>query len=100
MALGSGLVTVVGLYLLGTLGQKLYDFPAPIAMLILVVALKLLRMIPADIERAGKDLYAFTAKVVTYPLLFAMGVALTPGTSSSARSRFLPWLPCSPPWPR
>lgn len=78
MALGSGLVTVVGLYLLGTLGQKLYDFPAPIAMLILVVALKLLRMIPADIERAGKDLYAFTAKVVTYPLLFAMGVALTP----------------------
>lgn len=78
LALGSGLVTVVSLYLLGTVGQKLYDFPAPIAMLILVVALKLLRMIPGDIERAGKDLYAFTSKVVTYPLLFAMGVALTP----------------------
>lgn len=78
MALGSGLVTVVGLYLVGTLGQKLFDFPAPIAMLILVVAMKLLRMIPPKIELAGKDLYAFTSKVVTYPLLFAMGVALTP----------------------
>jgi len=78
MALGNGLVTVVGLYLVGTLGQKLFDFPAPIAMLILVVAMKLLRMIPLKIERAGKDLYAFTSKVVTYPLLFAMGVALTP----------------------
>ncbi|WP_175194595.1 2-hydroxycarboxylate transporter family protein [Achromobacter deleyi] len=78
LALGSGLVTVVGLYLLGTLSQKLFDFPAPIAMLILVVAMKLLRMIPLKIERAGKDLYAFTSKVVTYPLLFAMGVALTP----------------------
>ncbi|KAI1690683.1 malate permease [Streptomyces cavourensis] len=78
MALGSGLVTVVGLYLLGTLSQKLFDFPAPIAMLILVVAMKLLRMIPPKIESAGKDLYAFTSKVVTYPLLFAMGVALTP----------------------
>lgn len=78
LALGSGLVTVVGLYLLGTLSQKLFDFPAPIAMLILVVAMKLLRMIPLKVERAGKDLYAFTSKVVTYPLLFAMGVALTP----------------------
>lgn len=78
MALGSGLVTVVGLYLVGTLCQKLFDFPAPIAMLILVVAMKLLRMIPLKIELAGKDLYAFTSKVVTYPLLFAMGVALTP----------------------
>ena len=60
MALGNGLVTVVGLYLVGTLGQKLFDFPAPIAMLILVVAMKLLRMIPLKIERAGKDLYALS----------------------------------------
>lgn len=78
LALGSGLVTVVSLYLLGLLGQQRFDFPAPITMLILAVAMKLLRMIPLKIERAGKDLYAFTSKVLTYPLLFAMGVALTP----------------------
>lgn len=77
-ALGRALMTIVSLYLLGTLSQKLFDFPAPIVMLILVVLMKLMRLIPQSIEIPGKNLYAFTSKVVTYPLLFAMGVALTP----------------------
>ncbi|HAF2412803.1 TPA: 2-hydroxycarboxylate transporter family protein [Salmonella enterica] len=78
LALGTSLVTVTGLYLLGTLGQKLYDFPAVISMLLMVVVMKLLRMIPEKMETAGRNLYSFTSGVVTYPLLFTMGVALTP----------------------
>ncbi len=76
--LGTATITIVTLYLLGTVGQKLFDFPAPITMLVLIVIMKLLRMIPQRIEHSGKDVYAFFARVVTFPLLFAMGIALTP----------------------
>lgn len=76
--LAAAAITIVCLYLIGTMGQKMFNFPAPITMLFLAVVLKVCRMIPASLENDGRHVYAFFARVVTYPLLFAMGIALTP----------------------
>ena len=71
-------VLAVTLYLAGTVAQKLWDFPAPVAMLIATVALKLLRIVPPGLERGADTVYRFFRTAVTYPLLFAIGVSLTP----------------------
>ncbi|KAA9354547.1 MULTISPECIES: 2-hydroxycarboxylate transporter family protein [Ochrobactrum] len=71
-------VTIVSLYLLGVYIQKLTAFPAPITMLFLVVAAKIGRMFNPVIENGSRKVYRFFSSIVTWPLLFAMGVALTP----------------------
>ena len=70
-------VLAVTLYLAGTVAQKLWDFPAPVAMLILTVVLKLARIVPPGLERGADVVYRFFRTAVTYPLLFAIGVSLT-----------------------
>ena len=71
-------VTAVSLYLVGALAQKLFDFPGPVTMLALAVALKLGRLVSPDLERGAFCVFQFFRTAVTYPLLFAIGVALTP----------------------
>jgi len=71
-------VLAATLYLVGVVIQKLSGFPAPVAMLILTVALKLGRLIPSDLEAGAHAVYDFFRTAVTYPLLFAIGVAMTP----------------------
>jgi CCS family citrate carrier protein len=68
----------VTLYLAGTVGQKLWDFPAPVTMLLLAVGLKLGRLVSPSLEQGAYGVYQFFRVAVTYPLLFAIGVALTP----------------------
>jgi malate:Na+ symporter len=68
----------VTLYLVGVLGQRLFDFPAPITMLFLAVVIKLTRAVSPEMERGAYRVYRFFSTCVTYPLLFAIGVALTP----------------------
>jgi CCS family citrate carrier protein len=71
-------VLAVTLYLLGTVGQKLWDFPAPVTMLLLAVLMKLGRVVSPDLEQGAYGVYNFFRVAVTYPLLFAIGVAMTP----------------------
>lgn len=78
MNIGAAAVTIVTLYLMGMVGQQLFGFPAPITMLFLVVIVKLGSLMTRRLEAGAKEVYEFFSKVVTYPLLFAMGVALTP----------------------
>jgi malate:Na+ symporter len=68
----------VTLYLIGTVAQKLWDFPAPVVMLLLTVLLKLGRLISPGLEAGAYSVYQFFRTAVTYPLLFAIGVSLTP----------------------
>jgi malate:Na+ symporter len=71
-------ITAVSLYLLGLLLQKLIGLPAPIAMLFLAVLFKLSSAVTPQLQQGAFVVYQFFAKAVTYPLLFAIGVALTP----------------------
>ena len=71
-------VLAVTLYLAGAVIQALTGFPAPVTMLFLTVALKLGRLVPGDLEQGAYGVYQFFRVGVTYPLLFAIGVAMTP----------------------
>ncbi|MFL5296656.1 MAG: 2-hydroxycarboxylate transporter family protein [Phenylobacterium sp.] len=75
---GAAVVLVVTLFLAGALAQKLWHWPAPIVMLGLAVAIKLARLASPALERGAHANYRFFRACVTYPLLFAIGVAKTP----------------------
>lgn len=74
----AAVVTAVTLYLIGALAQRLFSFPAPVAMLIIAVALKLARAVSPRLQVGAFHVYKFFSTAVTYPLLFAIGVSLTP----------------------
>ena len=66
------------LYLIGALTQRLFGFPAPVAMLVIAVLLKLARAVSPSLQLGAFHVYKFFSTAVTYPLLFAIGVSLTP----------------------
>jgi malate:Na+ symporter len=68
----------VCLYMVGMLIQYLTGIPGPVAMLVLAVAVKVFRMCSPSLEIGAASVYQFFAVAVTYPLLFAIGVAITP----------------------
>ena len=76
--IAAAVVTAVTLYLIGALTQRLFSFPAPVAMLIIVVLLKLARAVSPSLQQGAFQVYKFFSTAVTYPLLFAIGVSLTP----------------------
>jgi malate:Na+ symporter len=77
-AIAAAGVTAIALYLLGAACFKLFGLPGPVAMLFLAVLVKLTRAVPPSLQLAGQTVYKFFSTAVTYPLLFAIGVALTP----------------------
>src|SRR5471032_1995993 len=76
--IAAAVVTAVTLYLIGALAQQLFGFPAPVAMLAIAVALKLARAVSPSLQLGAFHVYKFFSTAVTYPLLFAIGVSLTP----------------------
>jgi len=68
----------VTFYLFGYLGQVLFAFPAPVVMLVIAVTLKLARAVSPALQQGAFSVYRFFSTAVTYPLLFAIGVSLTP----------------------
>lgn len=75
---GAAVVLAMTLYLAGAFIQKLTGFPGPVTMLFLAVAIKLGRLVSRDLEQGAFRNYQFFRTLVTYPLLFAIGVAKTP----------------------
>jgi CCS family citrate carrier protein len=71
-------VTAVSLYLVGVMTQRLWNWPAPVTMLFIATALKLGRAVSPDLRGGAAVVYQFFSTAVTYPLLFAIGVAMTP----------------------
>lgn len=71
-------VTVISLYLAGLLLQRLTDFPAPITMLALAVVANVFHLVSHDLKSGAFAYYKFFSGAVTYPLLFAIGISLTP----------------------
>lgn len=71
-------ITAVSLYLVGMMCQRLFGLPAPVAMLFIAVLIKLTRAVSPQIQDGAFVVYKFFATAVTYPLLFAIGVSITP----------------------
>lgn len=76
-AAAGGLIAIT-LYLSGVLFHDLFGLPAPVAMLFLAVLIKLARLVPPKLEDGAYMVYKFFHVGVTYPLLFAIGVSMTP----------------------
>ncbi|MES2046215.1 MAG: 2-hydroxycarboxylate transporter family protein [Pseudomonadota bacterium] len=76
--IGGALVLAMTLYTIGALVQELTKFPGPVTMLFLAVILKLGKLVSPRLEQGAYRNYQFFAALVTYPLLFAIGVAKTP----------------------
>jgi len=71
-------LTAIALYLLGVLLNHVIGLPAPVAMLFLAVLAKLTRAVSPELQQGGLVVYEFVRTNMTYPLLFAIGVAMTP----------------------
>jgi Na+/citrate or Na+/malate symporter len=71
-------VTAVALYLVGVIGQKLFDFPAPVSMLFVAFVMKATNAVSPQLQQGGQILSKFFATSVTYPLLFSVGASITP----------------------
>ena len=69
---------VITLYLLGLVCFQTFHLPAPVAMLLIAVLLKVVQAVPPSLQQGAHVVYEFFRRAVTYPLLFAIGVALTP----------------------
>ena len=76
--IAGGGILVITLYLLGLVCFQIFKLPAPVAMLFLAVLLQLVQAIPPSLRQGAHVVYEFFRRGVTYPLLFAIGVALTP----------------------
>ncbi|MBA5606012.1 2-hydroxycarboxylate transporter family protein [Duganella sp. FT3S] len=71
-------VTAISLYMVGLMSAKLFDFPAPVVMLFVAVLFKLGRLVSPQLQQGSLVVYKFFSTAVTYPLLFAIGAAMTP----------------------
>ena len=63
---------------LATLPPDAFRFPAPVVMLFIAVAVKIGMAVPPQLQQGAGVVYKFFRTAVTYPLLFAIGVAMTP----------------------
>jgi CCS family citrate carrier protein len=71
-------VTALTLYIVGIMCQRLFGLPAPVAMLFIAVIVKLTQAVSPQLQQGAFVVYKFFSTAVTYPLLFAIGVSLTP----------------------
>jgi malate:Na+ symporter len=71
-------LTAIVLYRLGVMLFHLIGLPAPVAMLFLAVAARLCSAVSPRLQSGGLTVYRFVRIGMTYPLLFAIGVSLTP----------------------
>jgi malate:Na+ symporter len=71
-------LTAIVLYLLGVMLFHLTGLPAPVAMLFLAVVAKLTSVVSPRLQASGIVVFRFVQVAITYPLLFAIGVSLTP----------------------
>jgi malate:Na+ symporter len=69
---------VFGLFLAGFFAKFQVTVPAALSMLFLAVVAKLAHGISPKLQAGAQVVYKFFASAVTYPLLFAIGVAMTP----------------------
>lgn len=76
--IAAGGLLAITLYLLGLISFKVFGLPAPVAMLFLAVLVNLTQAASPQVRQGSFFIYKFFATAVTYPLLFAIGVSMTP----------------------
>lgn len=81
-------MTAIALYVGGLVCHKLFGIPGPVAMLFLAVAAKLAHAVSPKLQDGAYFIYKFFSAAVTYPLLFAIGITMTPWNKLVAAFNF------------
>ncbi len=71
-------MVALSLYMVGILVNQFTDWPAPIVMLGLAILVKLTCAISPKLEDGADLMHHFFTKAAAYPILFGMGLTLTP----------------------
>lgn len=77
-SIAPALLLAAMLYMVGMIGHKLTGVPAPVGMLFVAVFVKLIQGVSDTILGGSQKVYKFFQTSVTYPILYAVGVAITP----------------------
>jgi len=71
-------LSLLTLYAVSVAIERYVKLPAPLIMLILAIFIKILKIVPPTIESGARWVCRFFSAVCTYPLIFTVGVVLTP----------------------
>jgi malate:Na+ symporter len=69
---------IIALYFAGYSASRNYGLPAPLVVLMLAGILQLTNVLSPRLLAGIRDIYRFCIRVFTYPLLFLVGLLLTP----------------------
>ncbi len=78
--LGAGMLLSCGFFILGSLLAPLTGIPGPIIMIISAALLKLVKILPAEMELAAYQINRFMSTNLTFGILVAMGTVLVSWT--------------------
>lgn len=76
--LAAAALMAILLYMVGVLGFRVFGLPAPVGMLFVAVVVKLTQAASPELNEGARTIFKFFQTSVTYPILFAVGVAITP----------------------
>jgi malate:Na+ symporter len=71
-------IVMIAVYFAGIAASRMLSFPAPLAALTLATILQLVNILPRRLRAGIVDIYRFFIAAFTYPMLFAVGMLLTP----------------------
>jgi malate:Na+ symporter len=77
-AIASAAGIIVAIYFAGFLSSRFFDWSAPLIVLCIAAVLQLADILPTPLRNGVLRLYRFCVATFTYPLLFAVGLLLTP----------------------
>jgi len=76
--LAAAAAVIFATYLGGSLSSSFFGWPAPIVVLGIAAILQLTQILPSALRMGVLTIYRFCVATLTYPLLFAVGLLLTP----------------------
>jgi malate:Na+ symporter len=77
-ALTAAVAVVIALYIGGSVAVRVLGLPAPLTVLILAAIFQLTNTVPPRLRTSVLAVYRFSVSTFTYPLLFLVGMVLTP----------------------
>ncbi|MCX8566016.1 MAG: Na+/citrate or Na+/malate symporter [Glomeribacter sp. 1016415] len=77
-ALAAAGMAALSLYLLGMVIHRITGLPAPMGMLLFAVFIKLACRTSSQLGQGARGMYRLFSRGMTYPLLFGIGVTMTP----------------------
>ena len=76
--IGAGAAIIIMIYLFGFVASRSLGLPAPLIVLTVATVLQLANLLPSQHRSSVLVVYRFCIAVFTYPMLFAVGLLLTP----------------------